>query len=122
MTQLTTWVDTADSRHAEDKEHGAPDVGGRTEGHDYSPLVPLKGIAGGVVWFYQNCVSPYNGSNCVFTPSCSQYVVDVIRKHGMIVGLLKASDRLQRCHKGNRFLYPQVELSNGEIVFDDPVD
>lgn len=46
---------------------------------------------------YQQCVSPYLGQNCRFTPTCSQYAIDAIRSRGVIVGMGYALWRLLRC-------------------------
>jgi len=48
---------------------------------------------------YQLLVSPLLPANtCKFHPSCSEYAVLAIRKHGVVVGLGKAAWRLLRCH------------------------
>ncbi|MFN7334136.1 MAG: membrane protein insertion efficiency factor YidD, partial [bacterium] len=39
-----------------------------------------------IVRFYQRAISPLLGSNCRFTPTCSQYMVESIEKHGPIKG------------------------------------
>ena len=33
---------------------------------------------------YQICLSPLLGNNCRFTPSCSQYTLEAIKKHGFV--------------------------------------
>jgi putative membrane protein insertion efficiency factor len=35
---------------------------------------------------------------CKYHPSCSQYAIDALRKHGPIKGSAKAAWRLARCH------------------------
>ena len=35
---------------------------------------------------------------CKYYPSCSQYAIDAIRKHGLVVGSAKAGWRLLRCN------------------------
>jgi putative membrane protein insertion efficiency factor len=48
---------------------------------------------------YQLLVSPWLPANtCKFHPSCSQYAVLAIRKHGVVRGLPRAACRLLRCH------------------------
>ena len=34
------------------------------------------------IFFYQKCISPFTPPSCRFTPTCSQYAVEAIRKHG----------------------------------------
>jgi len=50
-----------------------------------------------MIGLYQQCVSPYLGNNCRFTPTCSQYAIDAIRTRGVIVGMGYALWRLLRC-------------------------
>lgn len=38
---------------------------------------------------------------CVFTPSCSEYALEALRKYGVIRGLPKIIGRLKRCHLPN---------------------
>ena len=47
---------------------------------------------------YQRCVSRFLPPVCRFTPSCSQYMIDAIRKRGFIVGVLKGAWRILRCN------------------------
>lgn len=48
--------------------------------------------------FYQRYVSPLKPSCCRFTPTCSQYAIEALRKHGPIKGLLLAVWRILRCN------------------------
>jgi uncharacterized protein len=47
---------------------------------------------------YQLFVSPYLGSHCRFTPTCSRYGLESVRKHGLIVGSAKTAWRIIRCN------------------------
>jgi uncharacterized protein len=47
---------------------------------------------------YQRAISPLIGPRCRFYPSCSQYAVDAILKHGALRGSWLAIARLARCH------------------------
>lgn len=47
---------------------------------------------------YQYLVSPLLGSHCRFYPTCSQYAVEAIERHGIACGGLLALRRLSRCH------------------------
>ncbi|MFI3287437.1 MAG: membrane protein insertion efficiency factor YidD [Rikenellaceae bacterium] len=51
-----------------------------------------------LVRFYQLCISPYTPSACRFTPTCSQYAIDALKKYGLIKGLAKTIWRLLRCN------------------------
>jgi uncharacterized protein len=36
--------------------------------------------------------------SCKYHPSCSQYAIDAVRKHGLVKGSLRAGWRLLRCN------------------------
>ena len=48
--------------------------------------------------FYQLCISPLLGPSCRFTPTCSEYALQAILKHGPIKGLGLAIWRILRCN------------------------
>ena len=50
------------------------------------------------VRFYQRAISPLLGSNCRFSPTCSQYTIEAIEKYGSIRGVWKGMKRIARCH------------------------
>jgi putative membrane protein insertion efficiency factor len=50
------------------------------------------------IFFYQKFISPLTPPSCRFTPTCSQYAVEAIRKHGPLRGLYLAVRRVLRCH------------------------
>jgi putative membrane protein insertion efficiency factor len=50
------------------------------------------------IYFYRNCISPLTPPSCRFTPTCSQYAVEAIKKHGPFRGLYLAIRRILRCH------------------------
>lgn len=52
----------------------------------------------GTVRFYQRAISPLLGSNCRYTPTCSQYTIEAIEKYGAIRGIWKGVKRIARCH------------------------
>ena len=48
--------------------------------------------------FYQRCISPLTPPSCRFTPTCSQYAIEALRKHGPLRGTWLAVRRLLRYH------------------------
>lgn len=48
--------------------------------------------------FYQRCISPLTPPACRFTPTCSQYMLEAIQKHGALRGLYLGTRRILRCH------------------------
>lgn len=51
-----------------------------------------------LVRFYQKFISPYKPSCCRFTPTCSQYALEALRKYGPLKGSWFAFKRIIRCH------------------------
>ncbi len=51
-----------------------------------------------LVKFYQGAISPLFPSCCRFTPTCSQYAVEALKKYGAIKGSWLAMKRICRCH------------------------
>jgi len=73
-----------------ERERGEPRAGG---------LVALpRGVLMGLIRGYQLVVSPALPPACRFTPSCSQYALEAIGRHGVLRGLWLAGRRLLRCH------------------------
>ena len=51
-----------------------------------------------LVRFYQLCISPFTPPSCRFTPTCSQYALEALRKYGPLKGGWLALRWLARCH------------------------
>ena len=51
-----------------------------------------------LVKFYRTCISPLKPACCRFTPTCSAYAIEALRKHGPIKGLYLTTKRILRCH------------------------
>lgn len=47
---------------------------------------------------YRRYISPLTPPSCRFTPTCSQYAMEAIQKHGPVKGLYLAIRRILRCH------------------------
>lgn len=54
-----------------------------------------------LLWVYQRVVSPLTPPTCRFYPSCSQYAVIAVQRHGALRGAWLAARRLLRCHPWN---------------------
>ena len=50
------------------------------------------------VRFYQVVISPMLPPRCRYTPTCSQYAVEALQKHGAYKGSMLALRRICRCH------------------------
>jgi len=51
-----------------------------------------------IIRAYQLVLSPFLGQHCRFTPSCSQYTSEAIRKYGAARGSWMGVKRIGRCH------------------------
>ena len=43
-------------------------------------------------------MSPLLPDACIYIPTCSQYAVEAIEKHGVIYGMFLAARRILRCN------------------------
>ena len=74
---------------------------------------PIKAVLIGLIFLYRYLVSPVlhalaPGSGCRFQPTCSEYAVIAIRKHGPFKGTWLAIRRLSRCHPWGDYGYDPV--------------
>lgn len=59
----------------------------------------IKNILIKIIRFYRKYLSPLKGGGtCRFTPTCSQYAIEALQKHGVIKGCLLSVWRLLRCN------------------------
>jgi len=65
-------------------------------GHSVFPKMKYIFIA--LIRFYQYGLGPYFTSSCRFTPTCSHYGIEAIRKHGPWKGGWLTLRRISRCH------------------------
>ncbi len=47
---------------------------------------------------YQKFISPLLGKNCRFNPTCSQYAIIALEKHGFFKGGFMAAKRIVKCN------------------------
>ncbi|MDR0371633.1 MAG: membrane protein insertion efficiency factor YidD [Prevotellaceae bacterium] len=47
---------------------------------------------------YRQSISPLFPASCRYTPTCSQYAIDAIKKHGIVKGCWLAIKRILRCN------------------------
>lgn len=50
------------------------------------------------VYFYKYSISPMLPPSCRYTPTCSEYAIDALKKHGPFKGLWLATKRILSCH------------------------
>ncbi|MBP5588364.1 MAG: membrane protein insertion efficiency factor YidD [Treponema sp.] len=61
---------------------------------------------------YQVCISPFKRPCCRFYPTCSNYALDALKKHGPLKGVYLSTKRILRCNpfcKGGYDPVPDVK-------------
>lgn len=53
-----------------------------------------------LVRLYQLTLSPVIGNQCRFAPTCSNYSIEALEKHGALRGSWLTIKRIGRCHPG----------------------
>lgn len=61
-----------------------------------------------IIKIYQGAVSPYLAPACRFTPSCSQYGIEAIKKYGAWKGGYLTLKRFLSCHPFGKHGYDPV--------------
>ena len=70
-------------------------------------LIPVK--------FYQWFISPILPQTCRHTPTCSQYTVEALKKHGVFTGSWLAIRRLSKCHPWGTWGHDPVPDENYRV-------
>ncbi|MEM7679939.1 MAG: membrane protein insertion efficiency factor YidD [Pseudomonadota bacterium] len=65
-------------------------------------LTALKTIAKTPIRAYQIVLSPWLGCNCRFHPTCSNYTLEAIDRHGALKGLWLGGKRILKCNPWNK--------------------
>ena len=58
----------------------------------------IRGLLIALVKGYRLLLSPWLGSNCRFTPTCSAYSLEALERHGAAAGTYLTVARIARCH------------------------
>lgn len=51
-----------------------------------------------LIKLYQWIISPWIGPSCRFTPTCSHYGIEALKKYGPVKGLWLTVKRISKCH------------------------
>lgn len=71
----------------------------------------IQFLFSGLFLFYKTFISSQDGQSCSFIPSCSEYGILSVKKHGVINGVMGTFDRLMRCHGLSPELYKKDQKS-----------
>jgi uncharacterized protein len=88
---------------------------GQTSGTARLPSVMAQAAIGAVT-AYQWTIRPVIGAHCRFWPSCSDYAIDALRRHGAVRGGALAARRVLRCnpwHEGGWDPVPEPNRPTG---------
>jgi putative membrane protein insertion efficiency factor len=69
----------------------------------------MRRVAVGALKFYRKYLSAMNLRCCRFYPSCSEYAIEAIHKHGIFAGGVKSAWRVLRCNPFSKGGYDPVE-------------
>lgn len=58
----------------------------------------MRSVIIGAIRAYQIGISPWFPASCRFDPTCSEYALVAVRRHGALRGTWLAMKRLGRCH------------------------
>lgn len=100
---------------AADKE--APAAGSPAEREESVAATPFLWLLS----FYQKTISPVDGDRCSLYPTCSQYSVLAVRKHGPVIGVIMTVDRLIHETDETRFA-PLVRIGDRYRYADSVAD
>jgi putative membrane protein insertion efficiency factor len=62
----------------------------------------MKRLLLSLIGAYRLLLSPWWGSQCRFTPTCSHFAAEAIERHGAARGTWLALRRVGRCHPWHR--------------------
>lgn len=85
----------------------------------------MKRLLIAVVRLYRLLLSPWVGGQCRFYPTCSQYTIEALERHGAAAGSYLGAVRILRCHPWcagghdpvpDRFTWAPWRVRAGEAV------
>ena len=80
----------------------------------------MKALVIGPIRAYQRWISPALLPACRYVPSCSQYALEAVERHGALRGSRLAVWRLLRCHPFVRGGYDPVPAKSLPYPHTDP--
>lgn len=68
----------------------------------------MKRVLLALIRFYRRQISPYTKPSCRYIPTCSEYALEAIEKHGPLFGTWLAIRRILRCNPFSKGGYDPV--------------
>ncbi|MDG2432644.1 membrane protein insertion efficiency factor YidD, partial [Flavobacterium sp.] len=65
-----------------------------------------------LVRFYQLVISPLTPASCRFEPTCSSYMIEALKEHGLLYGLFLGIKRIISCNPWGGTGYDPVPKKN----------
>lgn len=56
-----------------------------------------------LIYVYRVTLGPWLGGHCRYHPTCSQYMIDAVKRYGAWRGLCRGLRRIGRCHPWGGF-------------------
>ncbi|MGL4629601.1 MAG: membrane protein insertion efficiency factor YidD [Leadbetterella sp.] len=78
----------------------------------------IESLFSGMFLLYKSFFSSQDLSVCTFTPSCSEYGIQSVKKYGIIKGGIMTMDRLTRCNGLSNKNY-EIDV-NQHLLIDKP--
>lgn len=69
----------------------------------------MKKVVINLIRFYRKNISPLRNPCCRYVPTCSQYAIEAVEKHGAFRGSLMAVWRILRCNPFSKGGYDPVK-------------
>lgn len=79
------------------------------------PVNELKLIGAALLGLYRTFISTQDIPSCPFNPTCGEYARQAIERYGIVIGLIMAADRYQRCN-GLSARYYQRDEETGRLL------
>ncbi|MGA3211977.1 MAG: membrane protein insertion efficiency factor YidD [Terriglobales bacterium] len=73
----------------------------------------------GVLGIYKRWISPSLSPACRFQPTCSEYAMEAVERHGVLVGAIFSLWRLVRCNPFAKAGYDPVPRERSSVVGHD---
>jgi putative membrane protein insertion efficiency factor len=75
----------------------------------------IKKILTGIIKFYRKTITHILPSKCIFTPSCSEYALEALKKRNVFIAIILIVWRILRCNPLSKGGYDPVPDGKNKI-------